>query len=359
MSERLGCERPDLFRAIASVTGATVERPAGATWINSSLSLSACDSAYAAATGKQSRPFSVLHVHGTADATVPWNGGGPIAFPSIPANMAAWYTRMGCSNATVQQTLDVGNFTNQLWSTCKYAGSQVELVKVEGGTHTWFNVLGQFSATAYVLDFFQRSAAAPAQATPSFSYDSASGSFSPPLPASRSDLPSPFLVNVSFSRPEGVRWFYLFVSSKAVSAAPVTVPLTFHFHGYTSSAAEGLYLDQASIEAGGWVLISGQGTLGPRPLNVAGFGWNAGSCCVLQQQGTPLYEPDDVTFTTTALAATKAMLSHFSIAVDPDRSARHTPLLLLTATHSAPSTLYSLLNMCCAAHPLSGCSPWA
>ena len=132
MSERLGCERPDLFRAIASVTGATVERPAGATWINSSLSLSACDSAYAAATGKQSRPFSVLHVHGTADATVQWTGGGPLDWPTVPANMAAWAGRLRCNATDVNQTLNMGNFTNQLWSDCGYAGGQVELVRVEG-----------------------------------------------------------------------------------------------------------------------------------------------------------------------------------------------------------------------------------
>ena len=352
MSERLGCERPDLFRGIASVTGATVERPAGATWLNASQSFAACDAAYAAATTGQSRPFSVLHVHGTADPTVPWNGGTQLNFPSVPANMAAWYSRLGCSNATVQQTLNIGNFTNQLWSTCKYPNGQVELVRVEGGGHAWFNVPGQFSTTNYVLDFFQRTPAA--QAIPLFSYDSSSGSFSPALPSSLSALPSPFLVNVSFTRPEGVRWFYLFLSSKAVSAAPVTVPLTFHFHGYTSNAGEGLYFDQASIEAAGWVLISGQGTLGPRPLSAGGYGWNAGTCCVLQQLGAPLYEPDDVTFTTTALAAAKAMLSQYSITVDSDRSAPHGTHPLRTLPLHPSLIAHRLL--CC--DLLTGSSRW-
>ena len=156
MSERLGCERPDLFRAIASVTGATVERPTGSTWINSSLSLSACDSFYAAATAKQGRAFSVLHVHGTADPTVQWNGGGQLDWPTVPNNMAAWAHRLGCNNATVQQTLNTGNFSNQLWSDCAYLGGQVELVKVEGGQHVWFTVPSTFNATDYALAFFQR-----------------------------------------------------------------------------------------------------------------------------------------------------------------------------------------------------------
>ena len=317
MSERLGCERPDVFRAIASVTGATVLRPNDATWLNHTLSFQACDAAYAAATVKQSRPFSVLHVHGTADPTVPWLGGTQLDFPPVPQNMDAWYQRLGCNNATLRQTLQAGNFTNQLWVTCAYPGSQTELVRVAGGVHTWFNVPGTFSATDYALDFFSRQPVAPA--VPHFLYDAGAGSFSPALPASLSDLPRPMIVNVSFARPEGERWFYLFLSSKAVAAAPLAVPLTFHFHGYTSPAVEGLVLDQAAIEAAGWALIAGQGSEGPRPFYNPGHGWNAGTCCLAQQPGAPVYEPDDVAWTMTALAAAKAMLSKYAITVDPDR----------------------------------------
>ena len=159
MSERLGCEAPTLFRAIASVTGVTVELPMGA---NGTAGLATCDSYYANATAnkQQSRSFSVLHVHGTTDATVPWLGGGGLGFPSVPDDIAAWAARLGCNPAQSTQTLNNGIYSNAVWSACAYAGSQLELVTVQGGNHTWFNTPGVFSASSYTIAFFQRVAPA-------------------------------------------------------------------------------------------------------------------------------------------------------------------------------------------------------
>ena len=162
MSERLGCERPDLFRAIASVIGDTV------TGSNTSA-LTTCDNEYAAAISPQSRSFSVLSIHGTADSLVPWNGGGGFGFPSIPDDMTAWRKRMGCSDSSGAPTfgpVSAGalSFSGEAWSACAYKGSQVELVTVAGGVHEWFTYPSAFNASDYTLAFFQRvSAAGPAE----------------------------------------------------------------------------------------------------------------------------------------------------------------------------------------------------
>ena len=166
------------------------------------------------------------------------------------------------------------------------------------------------------------------QTTSDLFYDPTTGAFSPPLLTSRVDLPSPFLFNVSFVRPEGVRWFYLFLSSKVVASSTQSVPLTFSFHGYGGTAASALQGSgvMAAADAAGWAVIAGQGTLGPSPLSSSSYGWNAGTCCTFQQTGAPVYEPDDVAFTIIALNATTQILATYDVTVDPNRSS--TPLTL-------------------------------
>jgi hypothetical protein len=149
MVNRLGCERPDLYRAVVNVIGTLVVPPDNVTGIVN------CDNSYTSATAKQKRSFSVLHIHGTADPVVPWNGGGWCPITSVPADIASWRARMRC-NDNSNQTLNISSFTNQLWTECGYAGAQVELVTVAGGGHAWFNVPGEFNTGDYAFAFFQR-----------------------------------------------------------------------------------------------------------------------------------------------------------------------------------------------------------
>ena len=160
------------------------------------------------------------------------------------------------------------------------------------------------------------------QTTSQFLYSPSTGAFTPPLPSSRSGLPSPLVLNISFPRPEGTRWFYLFLSSNVQPSPTLSVPLTFSFHGYGGTAASALVGSgvQAAADAAGWAVISGQGTLGPSPTAPTNYGWNAGTCCTFQQTGAPVYEPDDVAFTTTALTASTRLLAAFNFTVDPNRS---------------------------------------
>ena len=82
------------------------------------------------------------------------------------------------------------------------------------------------------------------------------------------------LLNVSFMRPEGVRWYYLYVPQSLMnSAAPV--PLTFFFHGFTGAADNALGT-LPNMETFGYVLISGQGVPG-YPGNPNSLSWNAGT----------------------------------------------------------------------------------
>ena len=152
MSERLGCEQPAVFRGIASVTGITVQPPGGLD------GLAACDAAFSSATANetQPQPLSVLLIHGTADATVPWNGTGASWpwFPSVPDNTEAWTRRLQCS-ASSQQTLSVGDYSNAVWG-CPQS-SQVELVTVAGGAHVWYQS-AEFDSGSYILQAFTRAA---------------------------------------------------------------------------------------------------------------------------------------------------------------------------------------------------------
>jgi polyhydroxybutyrate depolymerase len=112
-SYRLACERAERFAAIAPVAGmenATVCTPR--------------------------RPVPVMHFHGTADATISYDGGTiPFGrpYPSAPATVARWAERNGC-NGPLQETYHRGDSTCLTHTGC---GAPVTLCTVQGGGHTW------------------------------------------------------------------------------------------------------------------------------------------------------------------------------------------------------------------------------
>lgn len=77
MANRMACDHADTIAAIVSIEGSTYE------------DASACD---------PSEPVSVLLVHGTADRTIPYDGGkiGPNAFPSAEGTLDRWVELDGC-----------------------------------------------------------------------------------------------------------------------------------------------------------------------------------------------------------------------------------------------------------------------
>ena len=112
LSYRLACELSDRIAAIAPVAGV--------------MGMETCE---------PSRAVPVLHFHGTADALVPYDGGGATGFPSVDATVSDWAERDGCTGDPVV-TFEDGDARCEAWSGCDQ-GSAVELCTIDGGGHTW------------------------------------------------------------------------------------------------------------------------------------------------------------------------------------------------------------------------------
>jgi polyhydroxybutyrate depolymerase len=126
------------------------------------------------------RPVSVMHFHGTADEFAPFQGGygkgsfgrtkGVTDFRSVQHTIQAWVKVNGTKNEPVVEALpdpanDGMKVTRKTWSGGR-AGSEVILVEIEGGGHTWpgmeplVKMLGpstkDISANDLMWEFFQR-----------------------------------------------------------------------------------------------------------------------------------------------------------------------------------------------------------
>ncbi|HEU4322463.1 MAG TPA: PHB depolymerase family esterase [Roseiflexaceae bacterium] len=124
MVYRLASELSDRIAAIASIAG-----PMGT---------ATCD---------PTRPVSVLHVHGTADEAVPFNGGvgrldqSGTDFYSADYSIQAWVRANGANpTPTVEalpDTADDGTRVSRQTYGGGKDGTEVVLVTIEGGGHTW------------------------------------------------------------------------------------------------------------------------------------------------------------------------------------------------------------------------------
>jgi polyhydroxybutyrate depolymerase len=121
MTNRLACDRADLVNAIVPVAGTLgVGVPCA-----------------------PSRPVSVLAIHGTADAVVPFGGGpmvgrgGPSVILSAPALAAVWRAAAGCP-APRGDGGPPGQAVRMAAVGCA-GGTEVVLVPVDGGGHTWLD----------------------------------------------------------------------------------------------------------------------------------------------------------------------------------------------------------------------------
>lgn len=87
MSYRMACERADLIAGITSLAGNAASTP------------SSCN---------PSRPVSVLHMHGTADATVPYTGGTTFGGGGAVSSVEQWAAHDACGTTrTPTVTLDL------------------------------------------------------------------------------------------------------------------------------------------------------------------------------------------------------------------------------------------------------------
>lgn len=123
MAVRLACERADRIAAVASQAGPLVTDDG------------AC---------RPSRPVSVVALHGTADANVPYEGGagkrtGDLVFPPAEDNITRLAAAEGCAGqAEVLPPPAAGDPVRILrWTRCGDRGVTVGLVAVEGAAHAW------------------------------------------------------------------------------------------------------------------------------------------------------------------------------------------------------------------------------
>ncbi len=146
----LACEAANVFAAVASVSGVLGTPP------------EAC---------KPARPIPILHIHGTADTTVPFAGGAPggglgaiagITFRSVAETVATFRSKWKCGD-TSKPVSEKGDTRCEAWSGCE-ADARIELCTVTDGGHQWPGgqpepVGGKLSmdlaATTAILDFFE------------------------------------------------------------------------------------------------------------------------------------------------------------------------------------------------------------
>lgn len=137
MSYQLACELSDRIAAIASVTGSmNPGQPA------------AC---------QPNRPIPVMEIHGTADETVPYNGG---IFLGTEAVVDFWVEFNACSPMATLTDIEDSNPNDG--STVEWRqygdcddGVAVELFKIQDGGHTWPGTFFAFPGTNYDINASQ------------------------------------------------------------------------------------------------------------------------------------------------------------------------------------------------------------
>jgi polyhydroxybutyrate depolymerase len=113
MVARLGCQLSARIAAIAPVAGSYAALPP-------------CH---------PDRPVSVLEIHGTSDAIVPYAGSPPKGAGSVPAFLAGWRARDGCSSRTTQA--HIASHTLQIDATRCAPGAAVRHIEILGGWHQY------------------------------------------------------------------------------------------------------------------------------------------------------------------------------------------------------------------------------
>lgn len=146
MSYDIACYLSNRITAIASVAGSMIQ-----THINSCI---------------PNHPIPVMEIHGTADATVPYNGYS--SFLNVDTVVKHWIQFNNCSSVPVITNLpDINTFDGCTTEHHVFSGgnnnSSVELYKIIGGGHSWpgapinINVTSMdFNASVEIWKFFNK-----------------------------------------------------------------------------------------------------------------------------------------------------------------------------------------------------------
>lgn len=144
MSYHLACYLPNRIAAIASVTGSMLKA-----W----------------QTCVPNRPFPIMEVHGTNDATVPYNGDA--TFSHIDSVIKKWWVFNNCNPTPITTNVpDINTSDGATATHYRYTGgtnnAEVELYKINNGAHTWpgafpIGVTCQdFNASVEIWRFFRK-----------------------------------------------------------------------------------------------------------------------------------------------------------------------------------------------------------
>jgi len=150
MSYSLACERPDLFRAIGSVTGNM--------------------SAYDQMNCNPDNVIPIIHLHGTLDLTVSYNQGVLLDGPwsggwGVEEVMGFWTEQMGTTESSEEA---VPNTVLLDFTTVDFirhygapGGQEFHHYRVNGGGHDWFGAWGNqdIDSTELLWDFFSSACA--------------------------------------------------------------------------------------------------------------------------------------------------------------------------------------------------------
>ena len=132
LSYRFACELSDKIAAVAPVAGGL------------RVDATAC---------KPKRPVPLLHIHGTNDLLVPYNGGGIGAANPVSYSIDAFKTKNGCAAGAGSVVYTKDDVSCTKWSGCT-DNADVELCTVTGGGHAWpgGDVLPYGGSTSQNLD---------------------------------------------------------------------------------------------------------------------------------------------------------------------------------------------------------------
>lgn len=138
MTYHMLCALPSRIAAIASVSGPM-----------SDADVSACN---------PGRAVPVMHMHGTADGTVPYNTGALPSLSLVPTTMAFWQNNNGCSDSTVYNlpnTVLADSITVDTISS-NACNAPVILWRENGADHQWlYKPVNDVDATPEIWLFFR------------------------------------------------------------------------------------------------------------------------------------------------------------------------------------------------------------
>jgi polyhydroxybutyrate depolymerase len=96
---------------------------------------------------KPARSINVYEIHGTADASIPYWGGGPIGVLSAPKSVAKWASLDRCAK-TPKTTTPSSGVVMTTYRLCRHS-AHVALMTINGGVHRWTPGIGEIVTAAF------------------------------------------------------------------------------------------------------------------------------------------------------------------------------------------------------------------